>query len=83
MPSGQLCECWGHPDLNRDCRLGNLCFIHLSNGPGNPEKEWANMTVQEEIERASVFGQQLEDIIVNKGSITLGHARDRDKLLLA
>ena len=41
------------------------------------------MTVQEEIERASTFGQQLEDIILKKGSVTLGHAGDRDKLLLA
>jgi hypothetical protein len=43
----------------------------------------ALMTVQEEIERATVFGQQLEDIIVKKGTITFGHAGDRDKLLLA
>jgi len=41
------------------------------------------MTVQEEIESASVFGQKLEDIIVKKGSFTLGPAQDRDKLLLA
>jgi hypothetical protein len=41
------------------------------------------MTVLEEIERASVFGQHLEDISVKKGSVTLGHAGDRDKLLLA
>lgn len=41
------------------------------------------MTVPEEIERASVFGQRLEDIIVKKGSVTLGHSGDRDKLLLA
>jgi len=41
------------------------------------------VTVQEEIERASAFGQQLEDIIVKKGSVTLGEAGDRDRLLLA
>lgn len=41
------------------------------------------MTVQEEIERASAFGQQLEDIIVKRGSVTVGDAGDRDKLLLA
>jgi hypothetical protein len=41
------------------------------------------MSVQAEIERATSFGQALEDIIVNKGSITLGNAPDRDKLLVA
>src|SRR2546425_8558353 len=41
------------------------------------------MTVQEEIDRASVFGQRLEDLVVNKGSITLGQTGARDKLLLA
>jgi hypothetical protein len=41
------------------------------------------VTVPEEIERASAFGQQLEDIVVKKGSVTLGNAGDRDKLLLA
>jgi hypothetical protein len=41
------------------------------------------MSVQDEIERATTFGQRLEDIIVNKGSITLGNAPDRDKLLVA
>lgn len=39
------------------------------------------MTVQEEIDRSSEFGQQLEDLVVSKGSITF--AGDRDKLLLA
>jgi hypothetical protein len=42
-----------------------------------------SMSVQEEIDRASAFGQQLEDIVVKKGSITLGNAEDREKLLLA
>ncbi len=41
------------------------------------------MTVQEEMDRASVFGQKMEDLVVNKGSVTLGEAGDRDKLLLA
>lgn len=41
------------------------------------------MTVQEEVDRATAFGQQLEDIIVKKGSVTLGSPGDRDKLLLA
>lgn len=41
------------------------------------------MTVNQEIDRASVFGQRLEDVIVKKGSITLGSGGDRDKLLLA
>ncbi|SRR6266436_1227515 len=41
------------------------------------------MTVQEEIDRASVFGQRMEDRLVNKGSVTLGQAGGRDKLLLA
>jgi hypothetical protein len=38
------------------------------------------MSVQDEIERATTFGQTLEDIIVNKGSITM--AGDRDQLLI-
>jgi hypothetical protein len=41
------------------------------------------MTVQEEIERATVFGQKVENLIVNKGSVKLGDTGDRDKLLLA
>jgi hypothetical protein len=41
------------------------------------------MSVQEEIERATVFGQSLEDIIVKKGSFTLGELADRERLLLA
>ena len=41
------------------------------------------MTVQEEIDRASEFGQRLEDLVVSKGSVTLGQAGDREKLLLA
>jgi hypothetical protein len=41
------------------------------------------MTVQEEIDRASVFGQKMEDLVVNRGSMKLGQAGDRDKLLLA
>jgi hypothetical protein len=40
------------------------------------------MTVQEEIDRSSVFGQKLEDLVVSKGSVTL-QAGARDKLLLA
>ena len=41
------------------------------------------MTVQEEIDRSSVFGQKLEDLVVSRASVTLGQAGDRDKLLLA
>jgi hypothetical protein len=41
------------------------------------------MTVQSEIDRATEFGQQLENLIVCRGSVTLGHAGDREKLLLA
>ncbi len=41
------------------------------------------MTVQEEIDRSSAFGQKLEDLIVKRGSVTLGQAGDRDRLLLA
>ena len=41
------------------------------------------MTVQEEIEHATEFGQKLEDLIVNKESVNLGRTGDRDKLLLA
>jgi hypothetical protein len=41
------------------------------------------MTVQEEIGRSSEFGQKIEDLVVSKGSVTLGQARDRDRLLLA
>lgn len=40
------------------------------------------MTIQEEIDRATAFGQQLEDIIVKKGSVTVANPGDRDKLLL-
>src|SRR5713101_289158 len=41
------------------------------------------MTVQEEIEHSTAFGQKLEDLVVSKGSIKLGATGDRDKLLLA
>jgi hypothetical protein len=41
------------------------------------------MTVQEEIDRSTEFGQKLQDLVVSKGSVKLGTARDRDKLLLA
>lgn len=41
------------------------------------------MTLQQEIDKATKFGQALEDLIVAKGAITLGSAADRDKLLLA
>lgn len=41
------------------------------------------MTVQNEIERATSFGQKLEDIIVATGSVRTGESGDRDKLLLA
>ena len=41
------------------------------------------VSVQEEIDRASKFGQSLEDLVVSKGSVTLGQAGDRDRLLLA
>jgi hypothetical protein len=41
------------------------------------------MNVQREIENASEFGQRLEDLVVNKGTVQLGEAGDRDKLLLA
>jgi len=41
------------------------------------------MTVEQEIDRATTFGQQLEDIIVKKVSFTLSNTGDRDKLLLA
>jgi hypothetical protein len=41
------------------------------------------VNVEKEIGRATEFGQRLEDLIVNKGSVTKGEASDRDKLLLA
>ena len=41
------------------------------------------MTVQEEIDQSTSFGQKFEDLVVSKGSVTLGQAGDRDKLLLA
>jgi hypothetical protein len=41
------------------------------------------MPVQEEIERASDFGQKLEDIIVGRGIVKLSQAADRERLLLA
>lgn len=41
------------------------------------------VTVQEEIDRATEFGQRLEELVVNRGSVTLGLAGDRDRLLLA
>jgi hypothetical protein len=41
------------------------------------------VTVRQEIEKATDFGQALEELIVAKGTITLGSAGDRDKLLLA
>jgi hypothetical protein len=40
------------------------------------------MTVQEAIEYSTTFGQRLEDLIVNRGSVTTGQEGDRDKLLL-
>jgi hypothetical protein len=40
------------------------------------------MTVNEEIDRSTVFGQQLEDMIVNKGALTFVD-QGRDRLLLA
>jgi hypothetical protein len=47
-------------------------------------KQWqrrkrGSMTVQDEIEYSTAFGQGLEDIIVNKGSITVGQTPDRDR----
>jgi hypothetical protein len=41
------------------------------------------MTVHEEIDRSTEFGQKLEDLVVSKVSVTLGQSGDRDKLLLA
>jgi hypothetical protein len=41
------------------------------------------MSIEAEIDRAGKLGQQLEDLIVEKGSVTIGKAGDRDKLLLA
>jgi hypothetical protein len=41
------------------------------------------MSIQDKIEHSTTFGQRLEDIIVNKGSITFGNAPDRDRLLVA
>ncbi len=41
------------------------------------------VNVEKEIDRATEFGQRLEDLMVNKGSVTKGEAGDRDKLLLA
>jgi hypothetical protein len=40
------------------------------------------VTVQQEIDRSSEFGQRLEDLIVSKGAITLSPG-DADKLLIA
>jgi hypothetical protein len=40
-------------------------------------------TVEEHIEEASAFGQHLEDVIVRKGSFTLGEGADRERLLIA
>jgi len=41
------------------------------------------MTVQEEIDGSFEFGQKLENLVVSKGSVTLGQAGDRERLLLA
>ena len=41
------------------------------------------VNVKKEIDRATEFGQRLEDLMVNKGSVTKGEAGDRDKLPLA
>jgi hypothetical protein len=41
------------------------------------------VTVGEALERSAKFGQRLEDIVVEKGSVKIGDAGDRDRLLLA
>jgi hypothetical protein len=41
------------------------------------------MTVQEEIDRSTEFGQKLEDLVVSKEFVKLSETGDRDKLLLA
>lgn len=41
------------------------------------------MSAEEAINRSTTFGQSLEDLIVIKGSVTIGQAGDRDRLLLA
>jgi hypothetical protein len=41
------------------------------------------VTVQQVIDHASEFGQRLEDLVVARGSVKLGDAGYRDKLLLA
>lgn len=40
-------------------------------------------SVEVEIDRATTFCQQLEDLVVEKGSVTIGQDEDRDRLLLA
>lgn len=40
------------------------------------------MTLQEQIDHATTFGQKLEDLVLNRGVVTLSGAGDRDKLLL-
>ncbi len=41
------------------------------------------MPVEDEIDRATNLGQSLEEVVVNRGTITLGATADRDRLLLA
>ena len=40
-------------------------------------------TAIEETDRVIHFCQQLEDLVVEKGSVTIGPGQNRDKLLLA
>jgi hypothetical protein len=42
-----------------------------------------DVSVESEIDRATQLGQQLEDLVVKRGAITLGQAPNRDRLLLA
>src|SRR2546425_12755514 len=45
-------------------------------------RESLMQSVDVEIDRATTFCQQLEDLVVEKGSVTIGD-EDRDRLLLA
>jgi hypothetical protein len=46
-------------------------------------RESLMQSVEVEIDRATTFGQHLEDLVVQKGSVTIGQDQDRDRLLLA
>src|SRR5689334_12103658 len=50
--------------------------------PANPVTP-PPLNVDAEIERATKFGQALDDIVFDKGPITIGEKPDRDHLLLA